>query len=76
MKLRPFTGSRCTAISSTVALTFDRLVSMIGVTPLTVIDSATAFTPISILRVIVWPIVTLISGCFCVWKPASSAVRL
>ena len=76
MKLRPLTGRLCTAVSSTVALTWERLVSMIGVAPLTVIDSATPLTPISMRSVTVWPIVSLISSCFWVRNPASSAVRL
>ena len=76
MKLRPLTGRLCTAVSSTVELTCDRPVSMIGVAPLTLIVSATPLTPISSRSVTVWPIITLISGCFWVVNPASSALRL
>ena len=76
MKLRPLTGRFCTAVSSTVELTCERPVSMIGVTPLTVTDSATPLTLIWRRSVIDCPIVTLISLCFWLTNPASSAVRL
>jgi len=58
MKLRPFTGRLATAISPTVELTCDRVVSITGAAPLTVTDSA-MFDGVSSMRVLsVWPTVS------------------